>query len=298
MAKMERLRALIDAAQRASDGLGMAPRPGEPESALIPGMAAPAPPAPQIGPVERFGLFGHVQLGSMPDTSGPGPTALETPLLWNYDFDPASGNARATFSGLVLINGAPVVTGGVASFNTRTGAVALLQADVSAVAVGSFNTRTGAVVLTTADVNAVAPAPGASAGNGTTFLTGANVGLSTVAATPTIIVTTGATGAAGQVWEITAILYFVEGSGAAVIAAAISNGTIAIAGGEATTPASAQPGVIILTAIVTLAGPTTFTLLANSNNAGVVALRAPNVNTTFVPSFNDKMTCIKAVRIA
>lgn len=120
-------------APRDGDGLGMAPRPGEPESALIPGMAAPTPPAPQIGSVKRFGLFGHVQLGSMPDTSGPGPTALETPNVWNYDFDPATGNARAQFPGIVLINGAPVVTGGVASFNTRTGAVTLTSADVLAV---------------------------------------------------------------------------------------------------------------------------------------------------------------------
>lgn len=146
-------------APRDGDGLGMAPRPGEPESALIPGMAAPAPPRAKISPVKRFGLFGHVQLGSMPDTSGPGPVALETPLLWGYDFDPATGNARAAFAGIVTINGTPVVAGGVSSFNTRTGAVTLAQADVSAVAVGSFNGRTGAVALTLADVNATGIIP-------------------------------------------------------------------------------------------------------------------------------------------
>lgn len=139
------------------DGLGMAPRPGEPESALLPGMAAPRPPAAQIRPVERFGLFGHVQLGSMPDTSGPGPTALETPVTWAYDFDPASGNARAQFFGIVLLNGSPLAPGGVSSFNTRIGAITLLQADVSAVAVGSFNGRTGAVALTQADLVAAGP---------------------------------------------------------------------------------------------------------------------------------------------
>lgn len=76
------------------DGIGMMPRIGEAESALIPGMAAPRPlaasPAAMMGP----------QALSITDTSGPGPTPLQSPLWWNYDFDPATKNARATFLGI------------------------------------------------------------------------------------------------------------------------------------------------------------------------------------------------------
>jgi len=148
-------------APRDGDGLGMAPRPGEPESALLPGMAAPRPPEARISPPVPFGRFGHVQLGSMPDTSGPGPVALETPLLWGYDFDPATGFARAQFSGIVLINGSPVVAGGVASFNTRTGAVTLQLADVTAV---------GGAPLASPTFTGVPAAPTAALGTNTTQL--------------------------------------------------------------------------------------------------------------------------------
>lgn len=103
------------------DGLGMAPRPREPESALLPGMAAPAAPGAVLGdPEPRFGQFGHVQLGSMPDTSGPPPVATETPIHWDYDFDPVTGTARATFPGIVNGGG-----GGGAAIATTTNTTTL-----------------------------------------------------------------------------------------------------------------------------------------------------------------------------
>lgn len=96
--------------QSTSDGLGMAPRAIEPQSAMIPGMAAPAPPPAAQGPsepVQRFGQFGHLQLGSMPNTSGPGPVATQQPSAWTYDFNPATGNSRASYDGEVDLTGGP-----------------------------------------------------------------------------------------------------------------------------------------------------------------------------------------------
>jgi hypothetical protein len=105
-----------------SDGLNMLPRPGEPESALEPGMGAPRSP---VG--EPFGVTPL----SMPDTSGPGPTATQAPAAWVYDFDPANGSSRATFNGEVLATSITAPGSGVASFNTRTGAVVLTTADIT-----------------------------------------------------------------------------------------------------------------------------------------------------------------------
>lgn len=116
-----------------SDGLNMLPRPGEPESALVPGMSAPSSlgvklPAPAIIRPLSVGPFPNVP--NMPDTSVPGGVPLETPGAWIFDFDPGTGSARATFNGEVqFVSGG--ASGSVASFNGRTGAVVLLPADVS-----------------------------------------------------------------------------------------------------------------------------------------------------------------------
>jgi hypothetical protein len=107
-----------------ADGLNMLPRIGEPESALEPGMAAPAPEL-TAGRLPRPGAL------SMVDTSGPGPTALQEPAAWTYDFNPASGSSRASFNGEVQFTsggpGGPIVT----TFNTRTGTVTLTGADIT-----------------------------------------------------------------------------------------------------------------------------------------------------------------------
>lgn len=116
-----------------SDGLNMLPRPGEPESSLTPGMAAPLgvklPASPIIRPLS-VGPFPNVP--SMPDTSMPGGNgvAIEAPPGWFFDFDPGTGSARATFNGEVqFVSGG--AAGSVLSFNSRTGAVTLLPADIS-----------------------------------------------------------------------------------------------------------------------------------------------------------------------
>jgi Chaperone of endosialidase len=180
-----------------ADGLGFAPRVKEPESALEPGMAAPAP----RKAVDA--LFAPGAL-SMPDTSGPGSVAAPSPATWVYDFDPANGVSRATFNGEVSFTSGGSATAGVTSFNTRTGAVVLTAGDLSALnavinpsptlagvpnaptaapgtsttqiatcqfvaqaivanpIVQSFNGRTGAVTLTSGDVTGAGGAPAAS----------------------------------------------------------------------------------------------------------------------------------------
>jgi hypothetical protein len=132
-----------------ADGLNMAPRPGEPESALEPGMAAPAP---------RMTADAHLSVGaqSMPDTSGPGPTALVQPATWVYDIDPGTGVSRATYNGEVNFTSGGSATAGVTSWNTRTGAVALTLADVTGVGGAPLNSPTFI------NANANTPAPGDS----------------------------------------------------------------------------------------------------------------------------------------
>jgi hypothetical protein len=90
------------------DGLNMAPRPGEPESAMLPGMAAPRPQTP---PLRGSGLILAPTPAAMPDTSIPGPVALQTPNTWTYDFDPGTGSARATFNGEVSFTSGGSVVG-------------------------------------------------------------------------------------------------------------------------------------------------------------------------------------------
>ena len=96
------------------DGLNFAPRVKEPESNLVAGMASPSP-------------------QSMTPTPGPGPYALQETPAWTYDFNPATGSARATFNGEVTATTISAPGSGVASFNTRTGAVTLTAADVTGV---------------------------------------------------------------------------------------------------------------------------------------------------------------------
>jgi hypothetical protein len=117
-----------------SDGLNFKPRAKEPESALEPGMLAPANRRGASGTprkaVERLDAINPL---SMPNTGGPGPTALQNPAAWVYDFDPATGSSRATYNGEVLATSITAPGSGVASFNTRTGAVVLTAADVTGV---------------------------------------------------------------------------------------------------------------------------------------------------------------------
>jgi hypothetical protein len=180
-----------------SDGLNMQPRIGEPESALVPGMAAHA----VLKATERLSV---PALLTMPDTSYPGSVAAPSPATWVYDFDPATGSSRATFNGEVAFTSGGSSTAGVTTFNTRSGAVVLTAADVTGVGgianpnavltgtptaptpppgdstakvattafvaaaivanpiVQSFNGRTGAVALTTGDITSAGGAPAAS----------------------------------------------------------------------------------------------------------------------------------------
>jgi Chaperone of endosialidase len=171
-----------------ADGLNFEPRVREPESAMEPGMAAPAP------RIAADALLGPEAQGQ-PPTPGPGPYATEAPASWQYDFDPGTGSSRATFNGEVNFTSGGSATAGVTTWNGRTGAVTLTQADVTAAGgapiaspaftgnptaptpapgdadqsiattafvgqaiaaaspVSSFNGRTGAVTLTTGDVS-------------------------------------------------------------------------------------------------------------------------------------------------
>jgi hypothetical protein len=112
------------------DGLGMLPRPGEPESGLQPGMSAVTGKATRSR-AEGAGALEVEQAVSLPLDTSIGPVALEQPASWNYDFDPGTGLSRATFSGEVSFASGGSATAGVTTFNTRSGAVTLLAADVT-----------------------------------------------------------------------------------------------------------------------------------------------------------------------
>ena len=103
-----------------SDGLNMLPRIGEPETSL--------------GSSEKpaGGLFAFLA-ANIPDTSGPPPTPnVQAPGRWIYDFDPASGMARATFNGLVTFTEGGSEGAGVTSWNGQTGAVVMTNDDITA----------------------------------------------------------------------------------------------------------------------------------------------------------------------
>jgi hypothetical protein len=179
-----------------SVGVSREPRIGEPETSAPGGTSGGS----IAGAGKAKGGLSSFLAPNLPDTSGPGPTALQEPAAWAYDFNPASGSSRATFNGEVSFASGGPTTPVVVSFNTRTGAVVLTQADVSAVAVGSFNTRVGAVTLTTADVSGAGGALASQLAN-YLALTG---GTLTGPLTPAGIVGAagGTNAAAGQVGEV------------------------------------------------------------------------------------------------
>lgn len=155
-----------------ADGLNFQPRIGEPESSVG------QPRGASVGTPQRpAGELFAFPPPNIPDTSSsPGPTALQSPVRWIYDFDPASGAARATFNGEVQF------TSGGAGSNVL-----------------SFNTRSGAVVLTTADVTG---AGGATSAQLASYLPLAG-GVMTGPLTPAglVGVVNGSNAAAGQVGE-------------------------------------------------------------------------------------------------
>jgi hypothetical protein len=57
-----------------------------------------AAPAPRDGPRQQSGP-------NIPDTSYSGPVSLQQPAAWTYDKDPASGQSRATYPGIVVSGG-------------------------------------------------------------------------------------------------------------------------------------------------------------------------------------------------
>jgi Chaperone of endosialidase len=107
-----------------ADGLNMQPRIGEPETSGASGRSFPGPELTAGGPQALLAP-------NIPDTSGPGPTPLQQPGAWSYDFNPADGVARATFNGEVIPSGGGG-PGAVTSWNTRTGDVTLLLTDITA----------------------------------------------------------------------------------------------------------------------------------------------------------------------
>lgn len=100
-----------------SDGLMMEDRANPPETSFA-GAGKP------VGGLLAAGAL------SMPDTSGPGPVALQEPARWVYDFDPATGVSRATFNGLVQFTEGGSESAGVTSWNGQTGAVVMQASDI------------------------------------------------------------------------------------------------------------------------------------------------------------------------
>jgi len=111
-----------------ADGFNFQPRVKEPESAMIPGMAAPQPRVASDLPAAA--PLALVMPTGMTPTPGPGPYALQEPAAWVYDFDPATGQSRASFNGVVLFAGAS--PGIVTTFNGRSGDIVLTGADLTA----------------------------------------------------------------------------------------------------------------------------------------------------------------------
>jgi hypothetical protein len=102
-----------------------------PESAMLPGMAAPASHSVPHG-------VAALLAPNIPDTSI-GPVALQEPPAWSYDFDPANGIARASFPGEVTVAGNPV--GGP---TTGSGAI-VLQTSPALLGTPTAPTRTAGV---------------------------------------------------------------------------------------------------------------------------------------------------------
>jgi hypothetical protein len=132
------------------------PRPKEPETAMLAGMAAPAP------------------LIVVTDTSMAG-KAIQQPARWSYDFDPASGQSRASFPGLVAgvlsVSGFGAMGDGVNDDSAAVGA-AIKAADGGALWFPAGRYRLASLV--TATVNKSIAIRGA--GVGVTILDAANAG--------------------------------------------------------------------------------------------------------------------------
>lgn len=129
-------------------GIGHKPRPGEPESALEPGMSAPRQ-RPRIVPQRALGAIWE-ESGVIYRQTPRGPVVLvpDPPNVpgWAYDFNPATGNARAQWNGEIAMTGSATLNGSalstgaasVLSFNTRTGAVTPQAGDYTAAQVGAI----------------------------------------------------------------------------------------------------------------------------------------------------------------
>lgn len=144
------------------DGLGMEPRIGEPETSF---------PGPDL---TAGGLSGPTP-ADMPSTGGPGPTPLQSPVRWVYDFDPASGMARATFNGLVQFTEGGSESAGVTSFNGRTGAVVLEADDLEAA---------GALANPSPELEGTPTAPTAAPGDSSTTIATTAFVAQAIAASP------------------------------------------------------------------------------------------------------------------
>src|ERR1700722_13450728 len=119
-----------------SDGLGMQPRIGEPES------SSPAARAQLPGLRDAVGGLLAFNPPNIPDTSGPPPAPnVEAPVRWIYDFDPATGVSRAIFPGEVEFGGG---ASGVTTWNGRSGSVVMTAADLNSVG-GPFMPASGSV---------------------------------------------------------------------------------------------------------------------------------------------------------
>lgn len=104
-----------------ADGLGFQPRVKEPETSGEHNAGA----QPLAGGPQPF------LAPNIPDTSAPGPTPLQEPAAWTYDFNPASGSSRAFFNGEVSANSiSGGAAAGVTSWNGETGVVVMQLADI------------------------------------------------------------------------------------------------------------------------------------------------------------------------
>lgn len=150
-----------------SDGLNMQPRVREPESpSVVPGMGVPvsAPSDLQFRPQPLGASPLSTQFPpSIADTSTafaqPPGASLQQPASWQYDFDPATGSARATFAGEVQFISGGSSTSGVTSWNGRSGSVTLTSADI---------TGAGGATLASPALTGTPTAPTASLGTSTT----------------------------------------------------------------------------------------------------------------------------------